>query len=146
MNEIEKLQELQPEMVETLKKVIGYNTEKSQALPDAPFGDGNRNCLDYVLQTAKGMGLSTYNCDGYCGQVDFVGSGKQVVGILGHLDVVPAKKSDGWVCDPYAPEIIDGKLIHVSLYRGKALCINTDNIAVKPAKIILMYLVLFQEI
>ncbi len=36
------------------------------------------------------------------------GEGDEVLGIFGHLDVVPA--GSGWNTDPYEPQIIDGKL------------------------------------
>lgn len=98
------------DMVDTLQQLIKYDTTKSKAQPNAPFGVGNRQCLDYVLNLANDMGFETYNCDGYAGHIDFVGSGKGVVGILGHLDVVPANQADGWIVPPFSGQIVDGKL------------------------------------
>ena len=37
------------------------------------------------------------------------GSGSPHFGFAGHLDVVPA--GDGWASDPFAPEIVDGRLV-----------------------------------
>lgn len=97
------------ELVATLQNVIRYNTEKGSEEQGAPFGREVRNCLDYVLNTAQSWGLDTYNDDGYVGHVDMKGSGKEVLGILGHLDVVPSNPSE-WMYPPYAAEIHNGKL------------------------------------
>ncbi len=97
------------DLVATLQKVITFNTEKGEEAVGAPFGKQVRACLDYVLNTAQSWGLSTFNDDGYAGHVDFVGTGKEIVGVLGHLDVVPANPAE-WKYPPYAAEIHDGKL------------------------------------
>ncbi|MDE7454913.1 MAG: Sapep family Mn(2+)-dependent dipeptidase [Clostridia bacterium] len=97
------------ELVTTLQNVIRYKTEKGAEEQGAPFGREVRNCLDYVLSTAESFGLTTYNDDGYAGHVDLKGSGNEVLGILGHLDVVPANASE-WKYPPYGAEIHDGKL------------------------------------
>lgn len=97
------------EMVATLQNVIRFNTEKGAASVGAPFGKEVRACLDYVLNTAKGWGLEVYNDDGYAGHVDLKGSGDKIVGVLGHLDVVPSN-ADEWKYPPYGAEIHNGKL------------------------------------
>ena len=97
------------ELVKALQKVISFNTEKGTEAQGAPFGKNVKECLDYTLSLAKSMGLSTYDCDGYAGHADFVGTGNEVLGILGHLDVVPAKAEE-WLYPPYAGEIHDNKL------------------------------------
>ena len=97
------------DLVATLQKVITFNTEKGEEAVGAPFGKQVRACLDYVLNTAQSWGLSTFNDDGYAGHVDFAGTGKEIVGVLGHLDVVPANPAE-WKYPPYAAEIHDGKL------------------------------------
>ena len=97
------------QMVSVLQKTICFNTEKGEPAEGAPFGVEIKKCLDYVLQVSKDMGFETVNCDGYAGHVDFVGTGKNVLGILGHLDVVPSKAEE-WLYPPYGGEIHDGKL------------------------------------
>ncbi|MCM1395840.1 MAG: Sapep family Mn(2+)-dependent dipeptidase, partial [Corallococcus sp.] len=97
------------EMISTLRKVISFNTEKSAASTGAPFGQNIKDCLDYVLQTANDFGLDIYDCDGYAGHAELKGTTDEVLGILGHLDVVPAK-ADEWRYPPYAAEIHDGKM------------------------------------
>ena len=97
------------ELVASLQKVISFNTEKSVAAQGAPFGKNVKACLDFVLKMASEYGLTTYDCDGYAGHADLVGSTDEVLGILGHLDVVPSKAEE-WMYPPYAAEIHDGKL------------------------------------
>ena len=97
------------ELVATLQKVISFNTEKGVAADGAPFGKNVKDCLDFVLELASAQELATYDCDGYAGHADFVGSTGEVLGILGHLDVVPSKAEE-WKHAPYAAEIHDGKL------------------------------------
>lgn len=97
------------ELVATLQNVLRYKTEKGTEEPGAPFGREVRSCLDYVLNISQGWGLKTYNDDGYAGHVDLTGKGKEVLGILGHLDVVPANPAE-WKYPPYAAEIHDGKI------------------------------------
>ncbi len=97
------------ELVSTLQQVIRFNTEKGEPADGAPFGSEVRACLDYVLNTAQNFGLQTYNDDGYAGHADLTGTGKEIVGVLGHLDVVPSVAAE-WKYHPYGAEIHDGKL------------------------------------
>ena len=84
---------------------ISIETESN---PEKPFGEECDRALQYTLNLAKSMGFRTKNIDGYCGYVEF-GEGEEILGIIGHLDVVPA--GDGWTkCAPFEPTIIDGKL------------------------------------
>ena len=96
-------------MVEALRNTVRFNTEKGQPQPNAPFGRNVRDCLDYVLGMAKQFGLHTYNCDDYAGHADLVGTSGEVLGVLGHLDVVPAKAEE-WCYPPYEGHICDGKM------------------------------------
>ena len=97
------------ELVSSLQKVISFNTEKGEPQVNAPFGKNVKDCLDFTLGLAASFGLKTYDCDGYAGHADFVGKTDEVLGILGHLDVVPSKAEE-WLYPPYAAEIHDGKL------------------------------------
>lgn len=96
-----------------------------------PFGEECNNALNYILNLGKKLGFRTKNIDGYCGYIEF-GEGNELVGIIGHLDVVPALLEDGWTTPPFEPTIRDGKLfgrgsiddkgpIVASLYAMKAI-------------------------
>ncbi len=46
---------------------------------------------------------------GYYGYAE-IGDGEQMIGVLGHLDVVPTGELSAWDSAPFEPEIRDGKL------------------------------------
>ena len=75
--------------------------------PQMPFGEGCKNVLDYALQLGEKLGFRTKNIDNYCGYIEF-GEGEKLVGIIGHLDVVPS--GDGWDTPPFEANIRDGKI------------------------------------
>lgn len=75
--------------------------------PSMPFGKGCKNALDYALSLGERLGFRTKNIDGYCGYIEF-GEGEKLVGIIGHLDVVPS--GDGWLTPPFEADIRDGKI------------------------------------
>ena len=110
-----------------------------------PFGKECSDILNYILNLAQNMGFKTKNVDEYCGYIEF-GEGEELVGIVGHLDVVPALKDDGWTTPPFEPTIRDGRLygrgsiddkgpVVASLYAMKAIM---DNVKVsKRVRLIL---------
>ncbi len=63
-----------------------------------PFGDECAAALDEAAEIAKGYGFSTEIRDYYC-LVLGLGEGEEKVGILGHLDIVPA--SGEWHYPPF---------------------------------------------
>lgn len=65
----------------------------------APFGLKIRKALDRFLEMAKRDGFKAVDVDGYAGYIEY-GQGEELVGILGHLDVVPI--GEGWTKDPLA--------------------------------------------
>ncbi len=72
-----------------------------------PFGENVNQALEHFLKLGERLGFRTKNIDGYCGYVEF-GEGDELLGIIGHLDVVPA--GDGWTHKPFEPEISGGKI------------------------------------
>ena len=74
-----------------------------------PFGENCTKALNYILDLGNSLGFKTKNIDNYCGYIEF-GEGDELVGIIGHLDVVPALEEDGWTTPPFSPEIREGKL------------------------------------
>jgi len=90
-------------MLNDLAALVSYNSVLSD---DAePFGLENRRVLDKALEMMEGIGLKTCNLDYYCGYGE-IGEGKQTVGIISHLDVVPA--GEGWDSDPFVLREEDG--------------------------------------
>ncbi len=68
-----------------------------------PFGKNCSDALNYFLNLASSLGFRTKNVDGYCGYAEF-GEGKDLIGIVGHLDVVSANEDD-WEYPPFVPTI-----------------------------------------
>ncbi len=81
--------------------------DPESAREGAPFGEGIDRALTHFLEKGEADGFSSKNVDGYAGHLEF-GEGEELVGVLCHLDVVPA--GDGWSSDPFAAEIRDGRI------------------------------------
>lgn len=91
-----------------LIKIPSVNNEKKENISkNKPFGEAINNALEYTLNLGEKLGFRTKNVDGYCGYIEF-GEGKELVGIIGHLDVVPI--GDGWTYNPFEAKINDGKI------------------------------------
>ncbi|WP_155997160.1 dipeptidase PepV [Streptococcus ruminantium] len=97
------------EFMADLFDLLRINSERDDSQADAkhPFGPGPVHALNKFLEIADRDGYPTTNVDNYAGHFEF-GEGDEVLGIFGHLDVVPA--GSGWDTDPYEPQIIEGKL------------------------------------
>ena len=95
------------EIIKSLQEIIQIKTVQDTPVPGGPFGKGNKECLEKVLSLCKDLGFKTKNLDGYCGYAE-IGQGDEIVGIIGHLDVVP--EGDGWKYPPYSATIVDGEM------------------------------------
>ena len=110
----EKFLELnKEEMIFALQDVVRSNSEGSEKIMGKngevyPFGMGVQEAFEKVLAKGESMGFTVKNVDNYGGHIDFAGTGKKILGIIGHLDVVPA--GSGWDFDPYGGEAADGKI------------------------------------
>ena len=94
-------------MLNDLSKLIAINSIYGDPAENAPFGKANREVLEKFLEIAAGYGLKT-GCDGgYAGWAEY-GDRGPLVGMLGHLDVVPA--GEGWSSDPFKLTAENGKL------------------------------------
>lgn len=123
------MQKYYPQIIEAIQHAVRYNTVLDKPVAGGPFGQGNKDCLEYVLSLAKELGFRTVNLDGYCGYAE-VGEGDEIVGIVGHLDVVP--EGDGWKYPPYSGTLAENAIwgrgtlddkgpIIISLFAIKAL-------------------------
>ncbi len=83
--------------------------EPELAAPGKPFGPGPAAALEKALDIAADMGFETANVDGFMGYADFPGKSETQVGIIGHMDVVPA--GPGWTFPPFKVTEKDGYLI-----------------------------------
>lgn len=78
---------------------IDSHEDLACAREGAPFGPGPRAALDEAARMMSRYGFDLHDCAGYCGYVDIPGEGGRQLGIIGHLDVVPA--GEGWTRPPF---------------------------------------------
>ncbi len=102
--------------IEEHKKEIIQKTQELIQIPSVispcdnplhPFGKSVNDALEYTLKLGESLGFRTKNIDGYCGYIEF-GEGKELIGIIGHLDVVP--EGDNWTYPPFSATIADNKI------------------------------------
>ena len=96
------------EMIQKLQELIQIPSVYSESKnPLMPFGENANKALEYMLDLGNQLGFRTKNIDGYCGYIEF-GEGKEMLGIIGHLDVVPS--GDNWTYPPFSASIFDNKI------------------------------------
>ena len=86
-------------MIETLKRLI--------AIPSVTGSPDVKDALHLMLDVCKDFGFRTKNLDDRMGWAE-IGEGDPLIGILCHLDVVPA--AGEWTHDPFRAEIVDGRI------------------------------------
>lgn len=113
--------------LQELIKIPSVHTESS--IPNEPFGKNTIKALEYILNLGQSLGFRTKNINGYCGYIEF-GEGTELIGIVGHLDVVP--EGENWTYPPFEGKIVDDKIygrgaiddkgpVMASLYAMKAV-------------------------
>lgn len=95
------------ELLKTTQELIRIPSVKAPAEEGRPFGPAIAQALDYTLAKAEELGFRTENFSGYAGHIEY-GQGEEIVGVLCHLDVVPA--GEGWSVEPFSGQIKDGKI------------------------------------
>lgn len=104
------LKENQALQVRSLAELIAVNSVQSEPVRTKdgqyyPFGKGVQEAFEYMLKLGESMGFETKNIDNYGGHIDY-GYGEEIVGILGHLDVVP--QGGSWTFDPFSGTVNNG--------------------------------------
>src|SRR5690625_2233938 len=103
---VEKYQDDFTEDLFTLLK-IDSTRDDDAATDEFPVGPGPVEALDAFLEIGKRDGFATENFDNWAGHIEF-GEGEELLGVLGHVDVVPA--GTGWDTDPVEQVIKDNIL------------------------------------
>ena len=118
------------ELINNLQELIKIpSVHEESNNPNEPFGKNTVKALNYILDLGQKLGFRTKNIDGYCGYIEF-GSGDELIGIIGHLDVVP--EGENWTYPPFEAKIVDNKIygrgsiddkgpVMASLYAMKAV-------------------------
>jgi len=96
-----------------LEKIINVPSVGGKSEEKAPYGKKAREVLDLFLAEAERQGFRTGIVGDRAGWVEF-GTGRKLIGIICHLDVVPV--SDGWNSNPFTLTIIkeetDGEVMY----------------------------------
>ncbi len=105
----EKLEENFIEFLRNLDRLITIPSYYQEDKSIYPFGENIQKVLEEMLNICKELGFKTYiDPEGYYGYAE-VGKGDKLVGVLGHLDVVPPGNLEKWDNPPFSPVIKDGK-------------------------------------
>ena len=97
----------QAELLRILSRLCAIASVATQrSAENAPYGPECRRVLDEALQICRDYGFITHDDDGYAGHAR-MGSQQACIGVMTHLDVVPA--GQGWETDPFCLNVRDGK-------------------------------------
>ena len=111
MNEVRNLiNELEPQFSKDLADLMKIQSISIESeIEEQPFGRGVREAFDRFLAIAQRLGFSVSDDHGYACDAA-INAGDKYIGILGHLDVVPAGDLSLWKHPPYQLTEIDGML------------------------------------
>lgn len=98
-----------PQMERDLVGLLAIPSTLGAAEPYAPYGRAVADAIHYALGVAQSLGMEVEDLDGYCGRADVPGASEEQIGILAHVDVVPAVAAE-WKYAPFAPALADGKI------------------------------------
>lgn len=101
----------QQELIEELQQLIQIESvldEQNTSL-EMPFGPGPKAALDFMLAKGEQQGMRIKNVDHMAGHIE-MGAGDELIGVLCHVDVVPAGNPTTWAYPPFEGRIVDGEL------------------------------------
>ena len=116
---LELIENSKENMIKMLQELIAFRSVNDDEVNDMPFGKGVHDVFMYMLGRAKADGFDTENIENYGGHIEFggyildeegeiIGTSEEVLGILGHLDVV--SEGNDWDFPPFGGEVSDGKV------------------------------------
>lgn len=96
------------DIVDTICELVRIPSVCDEESEKYLFGEEIDRCLDKALEIFDGLGFRTFKAaDGAYGYAE-IGEGEEMLGVLGHLDVVEANMKDGWKHNPFEPVVADG--------------------------------------
>lgn len=106
---MEEAKNRQKELLTELQQLIQIPSvlDETQASSTQPFGPEPLKALVWMLQKGQEAGMSIKNVDNMAGHIE-MGEGEELLGILGHVDVVPAGK--GWTYPAFEGHIENDRL------------------------------------
>lgn len=111
MDWLKLAEERKYELIRELQELIQIDSvlDEEHATIEAPFGPGPQAALTWMLEKAHAQGMQIKNIDQMAGHIE-IGSGDELLGILCHVDVVPAGQLEAWQYPPFEGVVVDGKL------------------------------------
>ncbi|MCI1591955.1 MULTISPECIES: dipeptidase PepV [Heyndrickxia] len=109
INWMEEVLKRKEDLIKDLQGILKIKSvlDEENSTPNAPLGQGVKDALQYLLDLGEKDGFTAKNVGDLAGHLE-MGDGKDLLGILCHVDVVP--EGDGWSVDPYGGEVKDGKI------------------------------------
>lgn len=106
----EAVMALKEQMIQDIIRLIKIPSIIETNQQEKPFGDAIDDALKCALEIAEELGFKTYyDPNGYYGYAE-VGEGEELIGILGHLDVVSEGDPVNWTYPPFEGVLKDNKL------------------------------------
>ena len=98
------------EIKKFLGELVAIPSVMGKSAPNAPFGEEPKNALLHMEKVCREMGFSVTNYENAVLCVDYAPNAAPIeLGILAHLDVVPAEGA-GWKTNPFELSEKDGIL------------------------------------
>lgn len=98
----EVLESYKAEFLEDLNTLLSIKSVSSEGTK------GPEEALNWILSKAEQFGFETKNYENIAGHAEY-GDGEKTCGVLTHVDVVPAERTD-WSCEPFALTRKNGRL------------------------------------
>ena len=126
------IDEIKDKIINSTCEIINIPSVFDNTDSNTPFGIHTVEALNYMLNLGKSFGFRTKNIDNKCGYIEF-GEGDKLLGIVAHLDVVPA--DGGWNFSPFNSTIYNNNIygrgaiddkgpVMATLYAMKAVADN----------------------
>lgn len=113
---LKKIDDLKEQMIADIIEVVKIDSIGGEPLPGMPFGKKVNECLIKALEIAGKLGFQIKNMDGYAGYAE-LGEGKDYIGVIGHLDVVPP--GEGWIEPPFSGYSKNGRIFSRGILDNK---------------------------
>ncbi|MBS4200059.1 dipeptidase PepV [Bacillus sp. FJAT-49732] len=109
INWIKEVEKRKDDLISDLQGLLKIESvlDEENTSKEAPLGENVRKALDYMLELGEKDGFVSKNSGNVAGHLE-MGTGEQLIGVLGHVDVVPA--GDGWSVNPFEGVVQDGKI------------------------------------
>ena len=119
MGYLDRIDGYRDDIIRDLQGLIAIPGVAGDPEGDMPFGKEVHRAFEYMLDLGRKAGFETLNVDNYGGLIEFggyltdeegnpAGRTDEAMGILTHLDVVPA--GSDWDYPPFSGQVVDGRL------------------------------------